>query len=151
MTIYLTYMMNYITYSTINHADRINACPPISCKHVQFILLNLYPILKYGFVKYVPHADIIKWKHIPRYWSFVRGIHRHRWISAQRPVTRSFDIFLIFTWFNGWVNNREDGDLRRHSAHYDVILMQRSINIQSVLVQLVALLRSIHASPFLGY
>ena len=22
------------------------------------------------------HADVIKWKHFPRYWPFVRGIHR---------------------------------------------------------------------------
>ena len=26
-------------------------------------------------------------------------------------------------WMNGWVNNREAGDLRRHRAHYDVIVM----------------------------
>ena len=26
---------------------------------------------------------------------------------------------------NRWVNNREDGDLRRHRAHYDVIVMRR--------------------------
>ena len=25
---------------------------------------------------------------------------------------------------NGWVNNREAGDLRRHRAHYNVIVMQ---------------------------
>ena len=24
---------------------------------------------------------------------------------------------------NGWINNREAGDLRRHRAHYDVIVM----------------------------
>ena len=33
------------------------------------------------------HDDVIKWKHFPRYWPFVRGIHRS-------PVTRSFDIFF---------------------------------------------------------
>ena len=26
-------------------------------------------------------------------------------------------------WINAWVNNREAGDLRRHRAHYDVIVM----------------------------
>ena len=26
-------------------------------------------------------------------------------------------------WINGWVNNREADDLRRHRAHYDVIVM----------------------------
>ena len=30
---------------------------------------------------------------------------------------------LICTWINGWVNNRDAGDLRRHNAHYDVIVM----------------------------
>ena len=43
---------------------------------------------------------------------------------AQRPVTRSFDFSLICAWINGWVNNREAGDLRRHRAHYDVIVMR---------------------------
>ena len=43
---------------------------------------------------------------------------------AQRPVTRSFYVFtLICLWINGWVNNREAGDLSRHRSHYDVIVM----------------------------
>ena len=42
---------------------------------------------------------------------------------TQRPVTRSFDIFLICVWINGWVNNRETGDLRRHRAHYDITVI----------------------------
>ena len=44
-------------------------------------------------------------------------------IPAQRPVTRSFDVFLICARINDWVNNREAGDLRRHRGHYDVIVM----------------------------
>ena len=44
---------------------------------------------------------------------------------AQRPVTRSFDV-LICVWMNGWVNNREAGDLGRYSAHYDVIVIGNS-------------------------
>ena len=42
---------------------------------------------------------------------------------SQRPVTRSFDFSFICAWLNGWVNNLEAGDLRRHRAHYDVIVM----------------------------
>ena len=43
---------------------------------------------------------------------------------TQRPVTRSFDVFfLICVWINGWVNNREAGDLRRHRSRYDVNVM----------------------------
>ena len=30
---------------------------------------------------------------------------------------------LICVWINGWVNNREVGDLRRYRAHYDVTAM----------------------------
>ena len=43
------------------------------------------------------HDDVIKWKHFPRNWPFVRGIHRSRWIPhipTQRPVTRIFDVFF---------------------------------------------------------
>ena len=43
---------------------------------------------------------------------------------SQGPVTRSFWCFLWSApWINGWVNNREAGDLRRHRAHYDVVVM----------------------------
>ena len=38
---------------------------------------------------------------------------------SQRPVTRSFDVLIDLS----WVNNRDTGDLRRHWAHYDVIVM----------------------------
>ena len=41
---------------------------------------------------------------------------------SHRPVTRSFDVFFD-TWTNGWVNNQDAGDLRRHRAHYDVTVM----------------------------
>ena len=34
---------------------------------------------------------------------------------------------LICAWVNGWVNNREAGDLRRYRAQYDVIVMQSPI------------------------
>ena len=35
---------------------------------------------------------------------------------------------LICVWINGWVNNREAGDLRRHRGHFDVNVMQPSSN-----------------------
>ena len=41
-----------------------------------------------------PNDDVIKWKHFPRYWPFVRGIHQSAVVPAQRPVTRSFDVFF---------------------------------------------------------
>ena len=42
---------------------------------------------------------------------------------AQRPVTRSFDVFFDLRLNEGWVNNREAGDLRRHRTHYNVTVM----------------------------
>ena len=39
------------------------------------------------------HDDVIKWKHFPRYWPFVWGIHQSPVNSqTQRPVTPSFDV-----------------------------------------------------------
>ena len=46
---------------------------------------------------------------------------------AQRPVNRALMFSLICARINGWVNNSEAGDLRRHHAHYDVIVMRRNI------------------------
>ena len=67
------------------------------------------------------HDDVIKWKHFPRYWLFVRGIHRSPLNSPHNGQWRGTFMFsLIGAWINGWVNNREAGDLRRHRAHYDV-------------------------------
>ena len=61
------------------------------------------------------HDDIIKWKHFPRYWPFVRGIHRSTVISPHQDHWRgALMFFLISAWINGWVNNREAGDLRRN-------------------------------------
>ena len=41
------------------------------------------------------HDDVIKWKHFPLYWPFVRGIHRSRWI----PLTKASDAELwCFLW-----------------------------------------------------
>ena len=47
----------------------------------------------------------------------------HSEFSAQRPVTRTLMFSLICAWINGWVKNREAGDLWRHRAHYGVNVM----------------------------
>ena len=78
------------------------------------------------------HDDVIKWKHFPHNWpkktpklrvtglcagnSPVNTPHKGQWRGAL--------VFsLICTWTNGWVNNRDADDLRRHRANYDVTLM----------------------------
>ena len=70
------------------------------------------------------HDDVIKCKHFPRYWPFVRGIHRWPVNSPHQGQWRGALMFsLICAWINSWVNNREAGDLRCHRTHYDVIIM----------------------------
>ena len=73
------------------------------------------------------HDYVIKWKHFPRYWPFVRGIHRSPVNSPHKGQWRGALIFsLICIWINDWVNNREAGDLWRYPAHYDVSVMGSS-------------------------
>ena len=73
----------------------------------------------------VTHGDVIKWKHFPRYWPFVREIHRSPLNSPHKGQWRGALMFsLICAWLNGWVNNHEAGDLRRHRAYYYVIVME---------------------------
>ena len=70
------------------------------------------------------HDDVIKWKHFPRYWPFVWGIHRSPVNSPHKGQWRGTLMFsLICVWINGWVNNGGAGDLRRYRAHYDVTVM----------------------------
>ena len=70
------------------------------------------------------HDDVIRWKHLPRYWPFVRGNHRSPVISPHKGQWGwALMLSLICVWINSWVNNREAGDLRRYCAHYDVIVM----------------------------
>ena len=73
------------------------------------------------------HDDVIKWKHFPRYWPFVRGIHRPPVNSPHKGQCCGALMFsLICSWTNVWVYNRETGDLRRNRAHYDVTVMRGS-------------------------
>ena len=69
--------------------------------------------------------DVIKWKPpFPRFWPFVRGIHRSPVNSPHKGQWRGALMFsLSCASINGRVNNREAGDLRRHRAHYDVTVM----------------------------
>ena len=70
------------------------------------------------------HDDVIIWKHVPCYWHFVRGIHRSPVNSPHKGQWRVALMFsLIYAWTNTWGNNEDAGDLRRHRAHYDIIVI----------------------------
>ena len=94
----------------------------------------------------VNHDDVIKWKHFPRYWPFVRGIHRSPVNYPHKGQWRGALMFsLNCAWTNGWENNRDANDLRRHRAYYDVTVIlithagshfcTRAIHFQTDLIQ----------------
>ena len=70
------------------------------------------------------HDDVIKWKHFRVTGPFVRGIHRSLVNSPNKGLWHlALLSSVICAWKNGWVNNRDAGDLRRRRAHCDVIVM----------------------------
>ena len=74
-----------------------------------------------GFV----HNDVIKWKHFPRYWPFVREFTGPGEFPTQSQWRGALMFTLIWARINCWVNTREAGDLRRYPAHCDVRVMSR--------------------------
>ena len=71
----------------------------------------------------INHDDVIKWKLFPVTGGF----------PSQRPVTQSFEVFLICVLTNSWANSQDAGDLRRHRAHYDVILMTWRVTLWALI------------------
>ena len=60
----------------------------------------------------------------PLCWEFTGNFTGHRWIPRTKAsYAELWCILDICAWINGWVNNREAGDLRHHRDHYDVIVM----------------------------
>ena len=106
-----------------------------------FVFKNGYENVVSGMLV-ILHDDAIKWPHWwpamtsddQHYWPFVRGIHRSPVNFPHKGQWCGALMFsLICAWINGWVNNREAGDLRRHRAHYDVIVMCWGLNVLNTL------------------
>ena len=112
---FISWIDIYMYCKTSNQCQLYRRCAP-ECVHM------------FVYVGYL-HDDVIKWKHFPRYWPFVREIHRSPHKGQWRGALM---ISLICVWINDWVNNREAGDLRRHRAHYDVIVMIR-VNREAII------------------
>ena len=80
------------------------------------------------------HDDVTKWKHFPRYWPFVRAIHRQ--------MRRSFGVF-----FGLRLNNRLSKQSKRrwfeapsrsfyrHCNVWRILLMYRSLFIETLIIQ----------------
>ena len=48
--------------------------------------------------------------------------------AGNSPATGALMFSFICARINSWVKNHEAGDLRRHRAYYDVIVMERQIS-----------------------
>ena len=141
-------MSSYVTYSSLKPISEITYTLNISATSSLFTTLlapshniiwlplrNVWsetkrrcitPNIYFNPVSACTHDDVIKWKHFPRYWSFVRGIHLSPLNSPHKGQRRGALMYsLICASINDWVNTREAGDFRRHRAHYDVIVMNR--------------------------
>ena len=67
-----------------------------------------YNIIHWNLCTLRKHDDVIKWKHFPRYWPFVRGIHRSPVNSPHKGQWCGALMFsLIYAWINDWVNNKQ--------------------------------------------
>ena len=95
--------------------------PLAGCMYKLFLKNGCHQIGIFGSPN---HDDVIEWKHFPRYWPFVQGIHWSPVNSPHKGQWRGALIFsLICVWINGWINNHEAVNLRRYHAHYDISVM----------------------------
>ena len=98
-------------------------CPHLRCALCMFMLSVLKGLLLLMFEISSRHDDVIKWKHFG--FTGLRGIHRSPGNFPHKGQWRGALIFFICAWINGWLNNREAADLRRHRAHYDATVMDK--------------------------
>ena len=55
------------------------------------------------------HYDVIKWKHFPRYWPFVQGIHRWLVNSLHKGQWRGALMFYLICALNKWLSKQSRG------------------------------------------
>ena len=104
---------------------------PVTCLFLIFMIDLEYFLNLLGKLprSYLSSKLFLPWWHnrmktFPRYCPFVREIQWSPVNSPHKGPWRGALVFsLICTWTNGWVSNRDAGDLRRHRAHYDVTVM----------------------------
>ena len=96
---------------------------PMWPNDISLISIHAFILVSVTLLRHM-HDDVIKWKHFPRNWPFVREIHRSPVNFPHKGQWRGALMFsLIYASINDWVNNREAGDLKRQHGHYDVIVM----------------------------
>ena len=142
-----------ISYTRIRFLSWLNIAPfyPASVRwHMGQIAINTYMPdnldLPWRIWVNVSHESKTWWRHQREAFSALLAICAGNSpvtgeLPAQRPVMRGFDVFFDLRLnrrlsIDGWVNNGEAGVLRRHCAHYDVIV--RKDRVQQITAKLWA-------------
>ena len=93
-----------------------------SCYQKSSGIINICGTILYRRSSYVSHDGVIKWKHFPRYWPFVRGIHRSQVNSPHKGQWRGALMFSLICALNkrlskqswGWWFETPSCSLWRH-------------------------------------
>ena len=106
----------------------------LCAKCPSFCQSEMVDILKSGcssWRRWCFHDDVMKWKHFPRYWPFVRGIHRSPGNSPHKGQWRgAVMLSLICAWTNSWASNRDAGGFKHHRAHDEVTVMFPTVRLE---------------------
>ena len=111
------------------HIETTPQIAPISGWRLCILLYFSTPTSKVPNLRFLLHYDAIKWKHFPRCWPFVRGIHRSPVDSPQKGQWQGTLAFFISPWTNSCAKNRDAGDFKRQSARYDVTVVIRYLRL----------------------
>ena len=124
----------WLDITAISHRGQwvnvLNTFPKLSGLHQVYPfsawIFHLYSLRQWQSKNIHPHDDVIKWRHFPCYWPFVRGIHQWPEDSPHKGQWHGALMFsLICAWTNGWANAQDASDLECHHAYYahDVTVM----------------------------
>ena len=70
---------------------------------------GLYIETKMPTFRAITHDDVINWKHFPRYWPFVRGIHRSPVNSPEKGQWHRALMFFFYVRLNKWLSKQSLG------------------------------------------
>ena len=106
----------YIYYMKLRRCcrDKNFYCEQFGWKQNDIYSCELYPSRQHTYISWWRHqmGTFFALLAFCEENSTVKSPHKGQWRGAL--------VFsLIYAWTNGWVNNRDAGDLRRHRAHYD--------------------------------
>ena len=115
----------------------------IKCPRV-YNLVAHWPILAvsldlFTVFLHCPDDRHLPWRHqmetFPRYWPFVRGIHRPPVDFPHKGQWAGALVFsLICARTNGWANNRDVGDMRLcNSLLYPVLVLDENKKVREIL------------------